>query len=656
MRRIQLIDSEHIVAAVVAVGIGLLALSYGGNPPEATATIAILSWWAVALGVATELLPLSRLGRTAWIGAGLIGGITVLTALSSGWASDQGRAIQDTVQMLAITGVFVLCLITARRGAIKGWVTGMAIGLGVIVGLAILSRYFPGIGDDAELSRNIGGVSGRLSWPLGYWNALGTCAAMLLCLLVWLGSESEKLRYRVIASGAMPIVVLVLYLTSSRGAALALLLGLAAMVVFAPNRGRMLSVIGIGLIAGVILSLIASSMYALVHAEGGADGRRQGWILLANSILFVAAVCVLRSWSDSRLRELRLPRIPRWFWAVPAVLAVAAIVAVNPVERIDSFTAKPAPIEEVDGNSTNAHLMSGGGNGRWQLWNSAIDAWETKPFTGIGSGGFQTWFSENGDLPTAVRHSHSLPFQVLAELGTVGILLLLGFAGLVTGTAIVRWRSGRTSRRISLLVGNREPWPDQERQMSVAAFAGVIVAGFFGLAIDWSGEFPAVTVPIMISAAAILGPTLATRPAPLERRDTLKAVAVTVCVVLVSGAAIWVSSMSYGAENHLKDSRTAVDNGNLPLARQEALDSIEVMPSLAPAYIQLALVEEMMGRYGPALAAAREGTLRSPDTGNYWFLRARIAVQAGRMNEARLATGRGIQLDPKNPIVNKVRS
>lgn len=82
--------------------------------------------------------------------------------------------------------------------------------------------------------------------------------------------------------------------------------------------------------------------------------------------------------------------------------------------------------------------------GRTAIWEAALSAWRTRPWTGIGWGGFET-DSLVGAIQVAsygwVRnHAHSGFVQVLVELGIIGIAVL-GFALVAT-----LWQIARTIR------------------------------------------------------------------------------------------------------------------------------------------------------------------------------------------------------------------
>ena len=126
----------------------------------------------------------------------------------------------------------------ARPGSAPSWVAGLALGGTVIALIALTSRIF-GFGGDTELARALPSAAERLSHPLGYWHALGYLMAMTVPPLAYLAAAGRSSLARVAVAASVP-VILVLFLTSSRGALLAAVIGLAAVLWTTDERRRLL--------------------------------------------------------------------------------------------------------------------------------------------------------------------------------------------------------------------------------------------------------------------------------------------------------------------------------------------------------------------------------------------------------------------------------
>ena len=118
-------------------------------------------------------------------------------------------------------------LLLAARARGRSVLAGIAAGLVVVsVDRARLAAARASARATPTLVASIPASAGRLSYPIGYWNALGSMAAMAVPLLVWLASvgAGDGLRPP-LALAAMPPVLLAAYMTSSRGALIAAALG-----------------------------------------------------------------------------------------------------------------------------------------------------------------------------------------------------------------------------------------------------------------------------------------------------------------------------------------------------------------------------------------------------------------------------------------------
>src|SRR5206468_6783909 len=86
-------------------------------------------------------------------------------------------------------------------------------------------------------------------------------------------------------------------------------------------------------------------------------------------------------------------------------------------------------------------LLTISGSHRYQFWQAAVGAWESRPWRGIGPGTFEFWWAAHNSLSEFARNAHSLYFETLAELGLVGLALVCAiFVGtLAAGSrAVVR--------------------------------------------------------------------------------------------------------------------------------------------------------------------------------------------------------------------------
>lgn len=650
------LEPKHAIAGAVAVSLALLGLHYGGYGSDTTSALTIAVWWLVALGLGFDLLPrqpLSALGVVAASSLLALGGFTVLSVT---WADDAGKAYVEAVQMLAIVGVFVAALLFSRRGEGRSWLAGVCVGLGLIVFMALLSRFFPGLGDDRELTAQLGPiVGGRLSWPLGYWNAIGTVTAFFTVLTVWFSASGGLRVTRSIAAAAIPGTFVVLYLCSSRGALVALAAGLVLLIAIGSDRPSMVVSLALGALGGAIPVALATGFHELVHAQPGPEADSQGLTLMLVTVLATGATFAIRYFGDGAIRRIRISRRSGGIGLAVVVTAmIACLFIVDPVEQFDSFTAPPTSAPSLSGEQTYAteHLLGSGGNGRWQLWKSALSAFESEPVVGIGSGGFGSWFKLDGDIWMETIDAHSAPLQILGELGALGFLLLTVFSVTVVVAAISRIRVGSSARRLNTLTqrdSSESPGRPDARDLAVAL--SVLLTGAVSLSIDWTGEFPVVFIPLLICASLACSGTYSVRQViPAGKKLTT---AIAVVLILISGAAIYAAGRQYVSSTKLESSRNAYDSGRPESALADARDAIDATPWSGAPYSQAAAILYELEMNRDALRYSVKATERAPTNDAMWLQRARIEQAAGEPLAAKASRDKARSLDPKAPIWNK---
>ena len=280
-------------------------------------------WWAVVIALALGGWPRSRVPAAA-LGAGAcLAALAAWMAISVGWASDDGGAFVEIVRALGYLGVFVLVVIASPRASARTWLGGVALGLVMVAGLALVSRFEPSFGGDKELGAFLPAVAGRLSYPIGYWNGLAAAMAIAAVLLVWLGAHARAAAVRAAAVAAIPLPILVIYLASSRGGVAAGVVGLAVLLAVGPARARMFGGLAMGGVGGALLISLASGKHELVDALGNSAAAAQGDQMLAFSIAVVLAVGTLRFLVDEWLGGIQVPaRLTR-------AVGVAAVIAVD---------------------------------------------------------------------------------------------------------------------------------------------------------------------------------------------------------------------------------------------------------------------------------------------------------------------------------------
>src|SRR5262249_57986419 len=169
--------------------------------------------------------------------------VAVLATASVAWASDQGRAFEEAVRVSFYLGLFTLAVCTATERARSEWVAGLTLGLAVISLFGLFSYLQPGILESGDQGGGVPNAAGRLSYPIGYWNGYGALLAVAATLLAYAGVRAPTRFLRSLATSLIPLVLLEVWLTDSRGSMIAVVLGLAVLTGTSPDRRRQLVVL-----------------------------------------------------------------------------------------------------------------------------------------------------------------------------------------------------------------------------------------------------------------------------------------------------------------------------------------------------------------------------------------------------------------------------
>ncbi len=605
---------------MVAIGIAAallgLAVAGGGYGAQARGVAAALVWWIVLVGLAARLLPIAAAARPArWLCA-LLAAFALLSGVSAAWSADAGGAVQSASLAALYAGVAALALLTLTARTAAAWLHGIALGLVALAALALASRALPELLHD-PVGAALPSARARLGFPLGYWNALGLAMASAIVLLAWHALAGATRAGRSAALAAIPLPALVVYLTSSRGAVAALLLGLGLLIGF--ERRRLALALELALAVGASLALVAvvSSRTAFVDGLDGplARGEARGAVaLLAVACAVLGAVRFLADGPLRRAVAWRADRrLARAALGAAILLATALTLAADPQERWDAFRQPPVAPEAAGGSLVADHLLSGGGSGRYQFWTAAWHAFAQHPIGGIGAGGYEAWWTQHGTLPVFVRNAHSLPLETLAQLGLLGGALLLALAGVTAGAAIGRRRAAMTPGLLAPAV----------------ALAG---CGALGATIDWMWQVPAALLPAL--AGAVIATGLPVQPAPRRRR------AWALPATATASAALLLSMLVLVGDAELRRSRSAAHSGDLSAAARSAADAAAIEPWAAAPRLQLALVEELRGNLPAALRAVEAARARAPQDWRTWLVLARLRAKAGDAAGARRALER----------------
>jgi hypothetical protein len=307
--------------------------------------------------------------------------------------------------------------------------------------------------------------------------------------------------------------------------------------------------------------------------------------------------------------------------------AVIVLLALGPSDTVHQF----ADTHDIAGTA-RGHLTSLRGTGRYQFWQAALDAFESKPVLGVGAGNYDLWWNVHGSIAVVTLDAHSLYLETLAELGVVGLLVLLAFLVVVAASGL---------RRVLRPAFGANP--DGPVLAALAVFAAVIVAA----ALLTGGATSPVPDP---AEAARSRPTDGARRSPGPRRRSQFGLGVA--TILCAWVAIWVAGDQIIATVKLDDSHNAVDSGRLEDAAKDARDAAAIQPWSTEPQLQLAQVEQRIGDLPAAREAAAKAIEHASGDWRTWLVAAEVAAASGDRDTAKSDLARAAELSPTRlPVV-----
>jgi hypothetical protein len=619
------------------VAVAIVAASFANGSYGGVATgIGTAVVWAAVVCVVMSRRPTGPLSRSFVAAIAALAAIALISALSLRWSADAGSGFTDVVRSSGYLGVFVLIGLLAGPGTGRSALTGIGGGLVAVCLIAIGSRLLALGPGDADLVATFPSSAGRLSYPTGYWNALGAMAAMAVPVLVWLATEARRRALLgFVLAGFVP-VLLVAYMTSSRGALIAAALGSVLVIAATPERGRALAGLLVGVVAALPAVIVAAAAAGIVDSPGTAVGRPELEVCAAMVIGFAIAAAagppVLERLGGIRLRGIRL----RYVLVSSVALLAVLVVLAGPGRIAGDFAAKSGR-EAAPTGGTGVRL-SVSGSGRAQFWGSALDAFASAPVKGIGTGSFPTYWNQHGGLETPVQNAHSEPLELLAEVGPLGFLAFFTFFGVVAGTGIRRARGSDGA--------------------PAGAGLGVVATGLVGLLIDWTWDVPSVMIPLLAAAALICARALDPVGAPAERsgrperrffaRRPIRVPAPVLALVAIAFAipAVGAGLALAATTNRLQSSDDELARGQLDAAAADARSAAAIVPWSSTPWLKLATIELAAGNARAARTVVGRAIDLAPDDFRLWLLAAQIESSLGNNEVVGAYMKRALELAP----------
>ncbi|MCX6373249.1 MAG: O-antigen ligase family protein [Actinobacteria bacterium] len=655
--------------AITLICAGLLSFLSGGYFLSRSAPLVVVYLLLAAVWV-WFLHRRSRPSLLCLASLVVFGSFVAWTGLSVYWsfgpdlswiAFDVAALYLAVAAVLGLTPVRGLQLRTAGYGFLA-----VAVAVGVY---AFLGKVVPEVVTHAHLYA-------RLDSPVGYWNVLALMMVMgLVVALALAGDRTAHPALRMLAAAAAVPLCFTFFFTLSRGGWVVLAVTLVLYFGFATTRLASFASL-VAVVAPVAAVLWRLRDLGTLFSATSDDALRtlQGHTLLRWSL--AALLVAVGAQAVIALVQRAVPW-PRWLRV--AAGAAVLLVLVTSIgggswrflenrggsawvkDRVQTFISGT----DETGSGGEAGRLISVNTGRPPLWREALEQSRSHRLRGTGAGTFvftDKRFREDGHT---VKNAHSQWFNVLSELGVVGLGLFTAAIALFIAAAV---RNPFSDRR------------DPLRPLLVALQAS-IVAFVVHISWDWHWDMAAIGMVFFLFTAACSSylatraadrrrdaalavakmpadapaetpahvpadtPTEASPSAPVERRRAAWPVRTVATVALVLLAVSWL--VPYLSAREERAALAASGDGDSAVALGHARRAARLDPLAVDPLIIEALVLQQQGRNGEALTALQKAARLQPDNYKVYYHQGVLLLQAfGRKQAAIAALRRALALNP----------
>jgi hypothetical protein len=526
---VDVIRRVQPLLVVVPALVAALALDQGGFDPSAWVWSGALAAWAAATAVVASRE--IRVSRVAWAWLASAGSVLAWVALSWLWSDRRAQTLLEARRTAVYAAAVLALVVLVRRGAERPLLLLTHVAITAVV-VDALVRYL-------TETRTFDTFEGTLlAQPLGYANALGALAAIGVVIGTGWVARAPAVAERAVAAATVPLLATALPLTQSRGALVALAIGLVTTVACSDDAAPFLRAALLVAPGSVVAAIVAATSRL---SDGNAKPyAHAAWIVGAAAVACAASTGVIAA---------RARRAPRSSGRVPRLAAAAALAIGVVGAGVASRSTEP----------------------RTSLWGVAWHQFEGHLAFGSGAGTFALAWARSGLTETrgGALDAHSLYLETLAELGVVGLVLLLVFLAL------------------PLRHARREP---------VAAGAYVLFLVHAGL--DWDWEMPALVLAgLCCGGAALASGAGQPRAVTAGRRAGIVALAAALGALSIAGA------------------RSSSEPGVVSPARSVAVvlgARVAVVPVVMPMTLPVLRLRRRLGRAGRERVAVPKVSLQGP--------------------------------------------
>jgi O-Antigen ligase len=441
----------------------------------------------VMLGILAGTRGELRLSRSALIAEGGMVLLWAWTAASWLWSDDRAATTTDIRFLLVYVAALAALILVAAGGRAVPVALGTLAGITGVAAYSIATRLYPGVFG----MFTAGSEFGRLYQPIGYWNALGAYAGIGVLLALGFAARGNML-VRMLAAVALIPLAPVVYLTFSRGALISLGVGFLVMVALDRRRVQLVAAMAAGSVGavGAILAVHGHTALTAFHRQFGPQ-KAQGEVVAARLVALAPLAMGAAALFAGLEARFTVPRRVRTIAGVGIVLVACLAVAIgvqrfgSPVGAVrDAVSTIHKPAPTFPGGDLNRRFASLSLNGRALFWKAAWHDFTDHPVIGSGGATFHHYWMRHRPVDVLVYNAHSLELETMAELGVIGLALVIPavFAPIWAG---VRRRghplaAAVTAAYIAFMVESSGDWTWQLPGATLAALACAAVAMSLG--------------------------------------------------------------------------------------------------------------------------------------------------------------------------------
>jgi O-Antigen ligase len=426
-----------------------------------------------------------------------------------------------------------------------------------------------------------------------------------------------------VAIATLPVVVSALYFTYSRGAWIAFAFGLAAAIALDRRRWFLLATVLAAAPLLVLDVLVGATSSALTHTSSRVGPTASQGHRLALVIVVSMVGLMVIAWGLHILEQRFEPSAAVTRFGHIATLAAVLLIVIFALVRFGSPIAiatdtynrfnEPPPggfngTTGHVGKNLNLRLFSLSGNARAELWRIAWADVKSHEVLGSGAGTYEQYYLQHRASGLKVRNAHNLYLETLANLGPVGLLLLI--AGLAA----------------PLVAGIRARGEDALVPVAFGGFAAYLLhAGA-----DWDWQMTAITLTALTCAVGLLtsAPT-GMRPFQFSARGVRAGILAAIAVLAVC-ALVGLRGNAAAAA-----SQRAASVGHWVAAEGDARTAVTWEPWSADARIALGVALLGEGRDADARSALRAAIQRDSRSWVAWYELARASTGTAPAERAR---------------------